>query len=485
MNIERNTRKRTPKLNPEIKPETTKKRRGNDNQGSQSLQTKCPTISTSEFPQMPPSQINNSPILQKTKKYSIIDRRPISATCHRTGKYAKAFEALQESYQVPSLFFRDNEKNRIKKYISDSIASNGTDIALYITGLPGLGKTACVNEVIFQMANSSDLFHTYINALKMNSPTKFYAFLWKSLTGLETTTKDACKNLSEYFYKEKYKNDELPKNAKEIRKKIKILVIDEIDFLLSKKQEILYNLFDWMHSKHSKLIIICISNTLDLVDKLIAKIKSRMGHNILTFKPYTGTEINGIMRQRLKIESPEDEKRSVFSKDALLYISRKIANFTSDIRKCLDISRRCLQSYLTDAHQETQITIERVNEVFKLESNKPMLVFLETSPIMLQIFIISLLVEKVVTQRSQFDVEQIFSRINSILKQSLYGELDYGQFKMLLLRAQEMSLIKVTHSNNERPKIDFCADSEELAFGLRDNRVFQRFGPMVESMKDL
>ncbi len=43
----------------------------------------------------------------------------------------------------------------------------------------------------------------------------------------------------------------------------KLLVIDEIDFLMTPKQDILYNIFDWQHMKHSRIAIICIANTLD------------------------------------------------------------------------------------------------------------------------------------------------------------------------------------------------------------------------------
>lgn len=42
----------------------------------------------------------------------------------------------------------------------------------------------------------------------------------------------------------------------------RIVVIDEIDDLMTKDQDILYNLFDWTQMSESRLILIAISNTI-------------------------------------------------------------------------------------------------------------------------------------------------------------------------------------------------------------------------------
>ena len=68
--------------------------------------------------------------------------------------------------------------------------------------------------------------------------------------------------------------------------KHRVIVIDEIDYLYTKDQEILYNLFDWLRSKYGRLIIIAISNTIDFPETLSAKILSRIGSKRLIFKPY-------------------------------------------------------------------------------------------------------------------------------------------------------------------------------------------------------
>ena len=59
--------------------------------------------------------------------------------------------------------------------------------------------------------------------------------------------------------------------------KVAVVLIDEIDMLLSRDQDILYNLFGWPQQPGAKLAIIGIANTLDLPERLLPKI-ARCAH---------------------------------------------------------------------------------------------------------------------------------------------------------------------------------------------------------------
>lgn len=59
--------------------------------------------------------------------------------------------------------------------------------------------------------------------------------------------------------------------------------------LITKNQSILYNLFEWPTRKHVSLVIIGISNTMNLPEQMMARISSRLGNlyilkNILFLK---------------------------------------------------------------------------------------------------------------------------------------------------------------------------------------------------------
>ena len=64
-----------------------------------------------------------------------------------------------------------------------------------------------------------------------------------------------------------------------------VLVVDEVDCLQSRKQRVLYTLFDWAFSPSSSFILIAIANTIDLPERLAnARCTSRIGlfHYIFT-----------------------------------------------------------------------------------------------------------------------------------------------------------------------------------------------------------
>jgi origin recognition complex subunit 1 len=56
--------------------------------------------------------------------------------------------------------------------------------------------------------------------------------------------------------------------AQRIADKIRVVLIDELDALITPKQTLLYNLFDWPCHSSSKLLLISIANTMDLPERL-------------------------------------------------------------------------------------------------------------------------------------------------------------------------------------------------------------------------
>lgn len=52
--------------------------------------------------------------------------------------------------------------------------------------------------------------------------------------------------------------------------------MDELDQLLTTKQDVVYNFFNWPTLAGSKLVVIAVSNTMNLPE-LTARVKSRLG----------------------------------------------------------------------------------------------------------------------------------------------------------------------------------------------------------------
>lgn len=78
-----------------------------------------------------------------------------------------------------------------------------------------------------------------------------------------------------------------------------MIVIDEVDYLRTRNEEVLYNIFDWTQKSKSRLIIISISNTTHLPELLSPKVNSRMGNRRLVFTQYESHQIEKILKERI------------------------------------------------------------------------------------------------------------------------------------------------------------------------------------------
>jgi origin recognition complex subunit 1 len=56
-----------------------------------------------------------------------------------------------------------------------------------------------------------------------------------------------------------------------------VVLMDELDQLLTAKQDVVYNFFNWPTLRDSQLFVIAIANRMDLPQHLAAKVKSRLG----------------------------------------------------------------------------------------------------------------------------------------------------------------------------------------------------------------
>ena len=81
---------------------------------------------------------------------------------------------------------------------------------------------------------------------------------------------------------------------------VAVVMVDELDFLVTQKQKLLYNLFDWPSLPNARLIVIGIANTMDLPERFLPKIHSRIGTFRIVFKPYTHDQILTIMKSRIQ-----------------------------------------------------------------------------------------------------------------------------------------------------------------------------------------
>ena len=241
---------------------------------------------------------------------------------------------------------REQEQEQIKNYIKEGLEINGNYNSLYIAGMPGTGKTACVKRVIEILENEfkdkGNMFFTTLFLCGTEYPfiNKIYKTIYQFIfSNKRKIRKKRYALLINNFFCDRNKanichlND--PSNSHII------LVIDEIDFLINKNQTFLYNLFNWSSYENSKLIIITISNTLDFPNRLLPKIQSRMGKNKIMFKPYNKDQLSTIVQSK-------GIDFNHFSPDAIKLCCMKVSAINGDLRRTIQILLRAKELYNMD-----------------------------------------------------------------------------------------------------------------------------------------
>ena len=257
----------------------------------------------------------------------------------------KSFSSARLEY----LPCRKNEQDQIYDYIKKGLETNGNYSSLYIAGMPGTGKTASVKTIVNILeselneakskkngkANGKDgiipfnkLFISGIEYPNISNVFKvIYKFIFEKEKG-KLNIKNYIQLLNNFFsHRRKYNSSNALKDPSNCHI---LLIIDEIDILINSSQNLLYNIFNWTTYDYSKLIVISISNTLDLPNRLLPKIRSRMGNNRVMFKPYNKDELRIIIEDR-------GIDLNLFSSDAIRLSCVKVAAINGDLRRVFKI----------------------------------------------------------------------------------------------------------------------------------------------------
>ena len=154
----------------------------------------------------------------------------------------------------------------------ESAITDGVGTCIYISGTPGTGKTATVREIVAQLNAAvqadelDDFIFVEINGMKVTDPHQSYSLLWEALQGERVSPSHALDLLEQEF------------TSPSPRRVPCVVLMDELDQLVTKNQSVMYNFFNWPGLHHSRLIVLAVANTMDLPERTLSnKISSRIG----------------------------------------------------------------------------------------------------------------------------------------------------------------------------------------------------------------
>ncbi|XP_035661553.1 cell division control protein 6 homolog [Branchiostoma floridae] len=253
--------------------------------------------------------------------------------------YQSAKKALHTA--VPDyLLCREKETKVITDFLEEH-ATKQQPGSLYISGAPGTGKTACLTHIMRNMKESlQSTKMIFVNCMAVKNAQGIFSKVASELSPSSTTprtAKDASRLLEKQF---KSKGPMI------------ILVLDELDSLDSKNQEVLYTMFEWPTLPKSRLILIGIANALDLTDRILPRLQSRpkCRPQLLNFEPYSKDQLVTIVQDRLHKASSEGTP--VLEPMAVQFCARKVSAVAGDVRKALDICRRAVEMVESDVRSQ-------------------------------------------------------------------------------------------------------------------------------------
>jgi len=238
---------------------------------------------------------------------------------------------------------RKEELNQIKQFCLNKLDEEMGGI-MYICGSPGVGKTftltamlRSLKEELRQTSSRPEPQEVWVNAGHLGGdPQIIYQELYFSVYG-----EKSLKSTEEYLGQLTVKFNPSKRSAS----KSYIVIIDEMDMLMTRGAAVIRQLFEWAHSPTSALILLGISNTINFPEKVL----SQLGNGVIdyeiekvVFAVYTREQLEDILVQRVG---------DVASPDGLKLCAAKAASRSGDARNALDYCKSVFDSVITDLEE--------------------------------------------------------------------------------------------------------------------------------------
>jgi len=126
------------------------------------------------------------------------------------------------------------------------------------------------------------------------------------------------------------------KKALEVKEQAVIIILDEIDKLTKKGDDVLYNLSRINATlKHARVSLVGISNDLKFTEFLDPRVRSSLGEEEIVFPPYNADQLTDILKQRADMAFGDE----ILDTPVITLCAALAAREHGDARKALDLLR--------------------------------------------------------------------------------------------------------------------------------------------------
>lgn len=444
-------------------------------------------------------------LLQSTPHRQLFPPTPSTPSTPSYNSTAKL--SLRKSYRSAGVVGRENEKSIVESFFRQHLDANAGG-ALYVSGAPGTGKTVLLHNVLDHVVSDYPKVNVcYINCMTINEPKAIFEKIHSKIV-----KEEILENEDHHINFQCELESHFTQSANELYKPV-IIVLDEMDHLIAREQQVLYTLFEWPSRPTSRLILVGIANALDMTDRFLPRLRTKhITPKLLSFTPYTAQEISTIIKARLKTAATTSEKNNPFtpiksisevSDDSINVVSqhadetpfihpaaielcaRKVAASSGDLRKALDICRHAIELAEREwkaQHDNTlsSVDIPRASIAHVVRATSAMSQSASARLKNLGLQQKAILCTLVVCEKTSLSVADVFEKYSSLcLRDRLIYPLTSSEFCDVANSLETLSIIRLrTKQRNGKPQdriISLLVPEMDVITAVGDIGTLKRF----------
>lgn len=353
-------------------------------------------------------------------------------TIEGTSKFDVARARLQLSNN-DFIVGREEEQSKLISTIKELVSNNQSGTA-FLYGISGTGKTLVVQSVMRKLAKDelagkfTSFQYFELNCYQLKSNSELFTEMWRLFTGEKINAISAKKAVQDMFLSERSTS-------------YVILLVDEIDALISKQQTVVYELLGLTQNPKSKFIAIIVSNLLNFEVQLEKKNLKILEKNEIRFLPYKDHELVNIINNRVG-------DLEIFEKRAIELCSKRIAFQRGDARKALE---GCLRSLDLKSKNDDIININTMNKALTEISCLQGFGLLNHLSPMQEYLIIAIIIEMKSTKLIQIKMTNIVDRFYKVLAMLQQNQIEVHLILMIAKQLEALKIIKLSNEGSIYP----------------------------------
>lgn len=397
----------------------------------------------------------------------------------KTQQIFKNREYLRPTYIPEKLPHRDEEIDQLARVWVAPLRGE-TPSNVFVYGKTGTGKTATVKYLMEELEDVADDFSQEIEVIYLNCEvvdTKYRVLATLSNKLRDEISKDSDENDPEFpeeIPMTGWPTDEVYESLLDLldfREQVVIVVLDEIDRLVSKGTSDVLYLLTRINSDLSdaKMGVVGISNNLNFVSDLDPRIISSLGEEEVVFPPYNATQLEDILEERSRKGFSED----VLEKGVISLCAAHAARKHGDARKALDLLRSAGE--VAEEERADKVTTDHVSRASNKIERDRMEEAIRSLPDQSKLVLTSVLLlqERKARKIGTGDVYEVYS---SLCRQHGWEVLTRRRVSGLLSELDMMGVLGARVVSNGRygrtKEVELNVDPIQIRSAIQDEGIY-------------